>query len=63
MNQVKKARINAGLNQAQLAERAGTSQAYISEIESGKTKPSLGMLEAIAEALGCKLTILLEKKK
>jgi len=63
VNQVKKARINAGLNQAQLAERAGTSQAYISEIESGKTKPSLGMLEAIAEALGCKLTILLEKKK
>ena len=62
MNQIKKARINAGLSQAELAARAGTSQAYISEIEGGKTKPSLGMLEAIAKALGCTLTILLEEK-
>ena len=62
MNQIKKARINAGLSQAQLAALAGTSQAYISEIESGKTKPSLGMLEEIAKALGCTLTILLEEK-
>ena len=63
MNQIKNARINAGLNQAELAARAGTSQAQISRIESGKSRPSLGMLEAIAEALGCTLTILLEKKE
>ena len=62
MNQIKNVRIKAGISQVELAARAGTSQAYISEIESGKTKPSLGMLEAIAEALGCKLTILLEEK-
>ena len=62
MNQIKNARINAGLSQAQLAERAGATQAQISRIESGKSRPSLGMLEAIAEALGCKLTILLEEK-
>lgn len=62
MNQVKSVRIKAGISQVELAARAGTSQAYISEIESGKTKPSLGMLEAIAKALGCKLTILLEEK-
>ena len=55
---VKRARTVAGLTQAQLAARAGTTQAVIARIESGKAfTASLDLLDRIARALGGRLSV------
>ncbi|MFF8884018.1 helix-turn-helix domain-containing protein [Streptomyces flaveolus] len=46
-----------GTSQAQLAELAGTGQAAISRIESGRDLPTLALLKRIAAALNCHLTV------
>ncbi|MFD6417177.1 helix-turn-helix domain-containing protein [Streptomyces sp. NPDC060194] len=46
-----------GLSQAELAERAGTGQAVISRIESGKLSPGLQVLERLAAAMDCRLVV------
>ncbi len=45
------------MSQAQLAELAGTGQAAISRIESGRDLPTLALLKRIAAALNCHLTV------
>jgi transcriptional regulator with XRE-family HTH domain len=50
-------RVQRGLSQAHLAQLAGTGQAAISRIESGRDQPTLTLLERIADALDCQLTI------
>ena len=40
------------MSQSQLAEKAGTSQTHISNIERGEDAPSLKLLEKISDALG-----------
>ena len=40
---------------AALAEKAGISPAFLSQIETGKREPSIGVLNAIAQALGADL--------
>ena len=55
---LKRARTAAGLTQAQLATRAGTTQAVIARIEGGKVfTASLELLDRIARALGGRLTV------
>jgi len=55
---VKRARTVAGLTQAQLAIRAGTTQAVIARTEGGKVfTASLELLDRIARALGGRLTV------
>ena len=55
---VKRARTVAGLTQAQLAARAGTTQAVIARIEGGKAfTASLDLLDRIARALGGRLSV------
>lgn len=44
-----------GLTQQQLAEAAGISVPYLSQIESGKRKGRTGVLAAISEELGLSL--------
>ena len=51
-NPVKVWREQRGLSQAQLAEAAGISTPYLSQIETGKRKASLKVLSAIADRLG-----------
>jgi len=46
------ARQDAGLSQAELAERAGVSQQQIAKLESPDANPTLESLEKIAAALG-----------
>jgi len=46
------ARVRTGLTQAELARRAGTSQARISELERGEANPTVDTLARIAGALG-----------
>lgn len=50
-------RKSEGLTQAQLAQRAGTSQTIISTLESGSHMPRLITLMRIAEALGTSFEI------
>jgi transcriptional regulator with XRE-family HTH domain len=45
-------RAERGLERKELAARCGISYPYLSEIESGKKRPSSQALRAIAEALG-----------
>jgi transcriptional regulator with XRE-family HTH domain len=45
-------RREAGLTQRELAERIGTTQAAISKIETGRTMPTLALLERVALATG-----------
>ncbi|MFP4495177.1 MAG: helix-turn-helix domain-containing protein [Halochromatium sp.] len=44
-------RANAGLNQGELATKAGISKAYIGKIERGDGNITLNVLSALAKAL------------
>ena len=52
-----RARARAGLSQAELAERVGTSQSAIARLESGRTLPSAKTLLRFAEATGSKVEL------
>lgn len=51
------ARLENGLSQRMLARRAKTTQAVVSRIENMSVKPSIGILERLACALGKKLQV------
>lgn len=48
---IKIARIRKGINQEEAAEKSGISSKHMSNIETGRTKPSLPALIAVANAL------------
>jgi ribosome-binding protein aMBF1 (putative translation factor) len=52
-----RARLRAGLSQAELAARMGTSQSTIARLESGQTLPSTKTLLRYAEATGSKFHV------
>ena len=54
------ARTNAGLTQAQLAERMHTTQSVVARLESGRAHPSTRTLEDFARAAGVRLKISFE---
>lgn len=49
---IKQLRRERGLSQEQLAERAGLSRTYLSQIETGARAPNIARLQQIARALG-----------
>ena len=51
------ARERAGLSQAALGERTGTSQATISAYESGRKQPSVDTLSRLLAAMGQRLAV------
>ena len=57
---VAKARMCAGLTQAQLAKRMETTQSAIARLESGRGKPSTRTLSRFAKATGHRLKISFE---
>jgi ribosome-binding protein aMBF1 (putative translation factor) len=60
---VREMREDAGLTQAELAKKAGTTQSVIARLEDAEyTGHSLPMLERIAVACGVGLTLYAEKK-
>ena len=63
LHQMVKARQEAGLTQAQVAERMGTKPPAVARLEaslsSGKHSPSLATLRKYAEAVACRLEIYL----
>ena len=54
---IKQIRTLKGLRQKELADRIGTTQGHLSQVEKNKTKPSLDMLENIAKQLNTPLAI------
>ena len=54
------ARTNAGLTQAQMAERMHTTQSVVARLESGRAHPSTRTLESFAKAAGVRLKISFE---
>jgi len=60
---VKSARRKAGVRQADLAKKLGISYQYMSMIETGKRKLSLGMLVSLANELGVTTEYLLNGYK
>ena len=63
LDEVLKARAEAGLTQAEVAARVGTTQSAIARLESGARKhsPSIATLQRYARALGYRLEIKLVK--
>ena len=59
-----KARAAAGISQAQIAERMGTTQSAVARLESGRGKhsPSLATLRKYAHALGCRIDLRLVRE-
>ncbi len=49
-----------GMTKNELAERAGMSVSFLSDLTNGKANPSLKIMESLALALGTPLAILLE---
>ena len=64
LDQFLRARVAAGLTQAQVAERIGTTQSAIARLESGagRRQPSLDTLRKYAQALGCRIELRLVKE-
>jgi len=48
-----------GFTQTQLAQNVGITQAFLAEIEKGRKRPSLDVLEKLCDALGCSADYLL----
>lgn len=54
------ARARAGLSQAEVAQRMGTTQSVIARLESGKRPPSLRTVQRYAQAVGARAVIHIE---
>jgi DNA-binding XRE family transcriptional regulator len=57
------ARARAGLSQAEVAERMGTSQSTVARLESGRTLPSIRTLNRYARATGARAVVRLEVER
>jgi transcriptional regulator with XRE-family HTH domain len=64
LDEVLKARVEAGLTQAEVAARVGTTQSAIARLESAESKhsPSIATLQRYARALGYRVEVRLLKE-
>ena len=58
---VKNLRVDSGLSQEELADKAGIHQTYLSGVEGGKRNPSIMVLQRIADGLGVDVVRLFER--
>ena len=65
LDEIFKARADAGFTQAELAARIGTTQSAVARLETamGKHSPSIGTLKRYASALGYRLQVRLVKEE
>lgn len=49
---LRKARMELGMSQEQLALEAGISRSYVTEVESGKRNVAIDNVERLADAVG-----------
>lgn len=57
---IRRVRLERGMTQAYLAEKAGITQAMLCQIERGTKNPSLQVGKEISDILGCGMEKLLE---
>lgn len=57
------ARTRAGLTQADVAQRMGTTQSAIARLEGGRATPSLRSVQRYAHAIGCRAAVRLESSR
>ncbi len=60
--EIKRRRARLGITQAQLAERVGVRLPTIGRLEIGNRRPSIDLLERLAEALQCRVRDLLPEE-
>jgi transcriptional regulator with XRE-family HTH domain len=58
---LREARIKAGLTQAELADRTGLTQQYVSLVEAGHQNITIGTMTALARVVGHDVTTLLRR--
>lgn len=65
LDEVLRARTEAGLTQAEVAARTGTTQSAIARLESGAARhsPSIATLQRYAGALGCRVEVRFVKRQ
>lgn len=67
VDELLRARWNAGLTQAEVAERMGTKTPAVARLEAGggthRHSPSIATLRKYAEAVGCRLEIRLRSSR
>ena len=54
------ARARAGLSQAEVAQRMGTTQSVVARLESGRRPPSLRTVQRYAQAVGARAVVRIE---
>jgi transcriptional regulator with XRE-family HTH domain len=59
---LKRLRERAGLTQQQLADAAATHRVTIAKLETGRLRPGVDLLEAVATALNVQVTALLSNR-
>lgn len=62
-NRIKKLRLEQNRNIAEIASVCGFSKSLLSKIENGKTIPPISTLVKIADALGTKVSVLLDDQQ
>lgn len=58
---VRRLRVELGLTQKQLGKRARLTQSAVARLEAGDVVPTLPVLERVAQALGARLDVSLNK--
>lgn len=56
-DEIRRARVEARLTQADVADRLDLNASYVSNVEAGRVNLTLGQLTRIADAIGCDLTV------
>ena len=59
-DKIRRLRMDQGMSLQALADKAGTTKSYLSQVERGRRKPSFEIMESIASALGATILIQLE---
>jgi transcriptional regulator with XRE-family HTH domain len=62
-DRVRELRLEAGLTQAALAARLGTTQSAIARFERGRQRMSLDTVGPVADTLGCDVALVIAKKE
>lgn len=53
--EIRRARLDAGLTQIELARRLDVTAPYVANVEAGRGNPTVGQIAAIADALPARL--------
>ena len=60
---IRERRVKLGMDQSDLAEKAGTSRKWIVEVEQGKPRAEIGLVLRALKTLGVSLDIAVDRKQ